>query len=116
MKQSGGFPGISLLSPNPIYVGILISGSSASSKSSLDISKFSVHVLLKPNLKDCVRYGWRFLFLSHWYIAQLRICPQQNYIDNFGDFVCEFVVGPLFCSIYSIFISTFMVEDDASFS
>ena len=30
----------------------LISGSSAISKSSLYIWKFSVHVLLKPNLKD----------------------------------------------------------------
>ena len=33
-------------------VGNLISGSSAISKSSLYIWKFSVHVLLKPNLKD----------------------------------------------------------------
>ena len=33
-------------------VGNLISGSSAFSKSSLYIWKFSVHVLLKPNLKD----------------------------------------------------------------
>jgi len=33
-------------------VGNLISGSSAFSKSSLYIWKFSVHVLLKPSLKD----------------------------------------------------------------
>ena len=33
-------------------VGNLISGSSAFSKSSLYIWKFSVHVLLKPTLKD----------------------------------------------------------------
>ena len=35
-----------------MVVGILISGSSAFSKSSLCIWKFSVHVLLKPSLKD----------------------------------------------------------------
>ena len=37
---------------NPVDVGNLISGSSAFSKSSLNIWKFSVHVLLKPRLKD----------------------------------------------------------------
>ena len=37
---------------NPAYVGNLISGSSAFSKSSLYIWKFSVHVMLKPNLKN----------------------------------------------------------------
>ena len=36
----------------PAYVGNLISGSSAFSKSSLYIWKFLVHVLLKPSLKD----------------------------------------------------------------
>ena len=37
---------------DPVDVGNLISGSSASSKSSLYIWKFSVHVLLKPTLQD----------------------------------------------------------------
>ena len=35
-----------------VDVGNLISGSSAFSKASLNIWKFLVHVLLKPNLKD----------------------------------------------------------------
>ena len=35
-----------------VNIGNLISGSSSSLKPSLYISKFSVHVLLKPNLKD----------------------------------------------------------------
>ena len=35
---------------DPVDVGNLISGSSAFSKSSLNIWKFSVHVLLKPGL------------------------------------------------------------------
>ena len=37
-------------------VGNLISGSSAFSKSSLNIRKFMVHVLLKPNLDDFEHY------------------------------------------------------------
>ena len=38
------------------YVGNLISGSSAFSKSSLYIWKFLVHILLKPSLKDFEHY------------------------------------------------------------
>ena len=41
---------------DPADVGDLISGSSAFSKSSLYIWKFSVHVLLKPSLKDFQHY------------------------------------------------------------
>ena len=37
-------------------VGKLISGSSAFSKSSLNIRKFSVHVLLKPGLENFEHY------------------------------------------------------------
>ena len=37
---------------DPVDVGNLISGSSAFSKSSLNIWKFMVHVLLKPGLED----------------------------------------------------------------
>ena len=37
---------------DPTNVGNLISGSSAFSKLSFYIWKFSVHILLKPNLKD----------------------------------------------------------------
>ena len=37
---------------DPADVGNLISGSSAFSKTSLDIWNFSVHILLKPSLKD----------------------------------------------------------------
>ena len=41
---------------DPIDVGNLISGSSAFSKSSLYIWNFSVHILLKPSLKDFEHY------------------------------------------------------------
>ena len=41
---------------NPADVGNLISGSSAFSKTSLNIWKFMVHVLLKPGLEDFKHY------------------------------------------------------------
>ena len=41
---------------DPTDVGNLISGSSAFSKSSLNIWKFSVHVLLKPSLENFEHY------------------------------------------------------------
>ena len=41
---------------DPMDVGNLISGSSAFSKSSLNIQKFTVHVLLKPGLENFEHY------------------------------------------------------------
>ena len=41
---------------DPAYVGNLISGSSAFSKTSLNIWKFTVHVLLKPHLENFEHY------------------------------------------------------------
>ena len=41
---------------DPTGVGILISGSSVFSISSLNICKFSVHVLLKPGLENFEHY------------------------------------------------------------
>ena len=41
---------------DPTDVGNLISGSSAFSKSSLNICKVLVHLLLKPSLKDFEHY------------------------------------------------------------
>ena len=41
---------------DPVNVGNLISGSSVFSKSSLNIWKFSVHIVLKPGLKDFEHY------------------------------------------------------------
>ena len=46
---------------DPTDVGNLISGSSASSKSRLNICKFSVHVLLKPSLEN-----FEYYFASVW--------------------------------------------------
>ena len=43
---------LSCFSDDPADVGNLISGSSAFSKSSLNIWKFTIHVLLKPGLEN----------------------------------------------------------------
>ena len=47
---------ISCIFNDPMDVGNLIFGSSAFSKSNLYVWKFSVHVLLKPSLKDLKHY------------------------------------------------------------
>ena len=41
---------------DPVDVGNLISGSSAFSKTSLDIREFTVHILLKPGLENFEHY------------------------------------------------------------
>ena len=48
----GVFLELSCFFDDPTDIGNLISDSSAFSKPSLYIKKFSVHILLKPNLKD----------------------------------------------------------------
>ena len=54
---------------DPAYVGNLISGSSAFSKTSLNIRKFMVHILLKPSLENfalvyCIGFFLSALFHS----------------------------------------------------
>ena len=47
---------LSCFFPDPANVGNLISGSSAFSKTSLNIRKFTVHILLKPGLENFEHY------------------------------------------------------------
>ena len=47
---------LSFFSYGPVVVGNMISGSSAFSKSSLNIWQFTVHVLLKPGLENFEHY------------------------------------------------------------
>ena len=50
------FLGLSCFLEDPADVGNLISGSSAFSKTSLNIWKFTVHILLKPGLENFEHY------------------------------------------------------------
>ena len=52
----GVFLELSCFSDDPMDVGNLISGSSAFSKTSLNIWKFMVHVLLTPGLENFEHY------------------------------------------------------------
>ena len=86
---------------DPVDVGNLIFGSSALSKSSLNIWKFSVHILLKPSLEnfehyfasmwdECnsaiVRTFFCIVFLwdwnENWPICYLKTNKQQNIRDT----------------------------------
>ena len=75
---------------DPMDVGNLISGSSAFSKSSLNIWKFTVHLLLKAGLKDFEHYlarmcndcscaavpAWDLLKVAIIFITSTMVCPQ----------------------------------------
>ena len=54
--EVNGFLEFSCFFDDPVVVGNLISGSSGFSKSSLNIWKFSIHVLLKPGLENFEHY------------------------------------------------------------
>ena len=59
--EVNAFLGLSHFSDDPMDVGNLISGSSAFSKTSSNIWKFMVHILLKPGLENFEHY-----FASVW--------------------------------------------------
>ena len=61
VNKADVFLELSCFFDDPTDVGNLISGSSVFSKSSLNIRKFSVHVLLKPGLENFEHY-----FASMW--------------------------------------------------
>ena len=60
-SEVDAFLELSCFYDDPADVGNLISGSSAFSKSSLNIWKFTVHVLLNPGLENFEHY-----FASMW--------------------------------------------------
>ena len=65
---------------DPADVGNLISGSSAFSKTSLNIWKFTVHVLLKPGLENFEHY-----FTSVWDECNCEVAWAFFGITFFGD-------------------------------
>ena len=54
--EVGDFLNLSCFFDDPVDVGNLISGFSAFSKTTLNIRKFTVHVLLKPGLENFEHY------------------------------------------------------------
>ena len=54
--ELGVFPELSCFFDDPADVGNLISGSSAFSKTTLNVREFLVHVLLKPGLENFEHY------------------------------------------------------------
>ena len=68
---------------DPTDVGNLISGSSAFSKTSLNIWKFSVHILLKPWLEDFEHY-----FASMWNECNCVVIWTTLGIHKFVLYIC----------------------------
>ena len=56
VNKADVFLGLSCFFNDPTDIGNLVSGSSAFSKSSLNIWKFMVHILLKPSLENFEHY------------------------------------------------------------
>ena len=67
---------------NATDVGNLISGSSAFSKSKLNIWKFTVHVLLKPGLKNFEHYTlrWSNIFPHFAYLFSLPYFSYYSFL------------------------------------
>src|SRR5574337_844936 len=76
-----GFLELSYFFHDPADVGNLISGSSAFSKTSLNIRKFTVHILLKPGLENLDRKSTR-LNSSHHSISYAVFCLKKKKIKQ----------------------------------
>ena len=75
---------LSCFSDDPVDVGSLISGSSAFSKTSLNIWKFTAHVLLKPGLENFEHYLYPLvnLFPSTKPIIQREMFKTKRFLDD----------------------------------
>ena len=64
---------------DPVDVGNLISDSSAFSKTSLNVWKFTVHVLLKPALEN---FELKYQVPNNYFLEQCYINPEGNTNNN----------------------------------
>ena len=84
---------------DPTDVGNLISGSSVFSKTSLNIWKFIVHVLLRPGLTFFrIEYSGLFSFRIDWFLSPC--CPRETQksftapqLENIHSLVCCLLYG-----------------------
>ena len=82
---------LSCFSHDPVDVGNLISGSSAFSKTSLNIRKFTVHVLLKPGLEIFEHYfasmKLRLQYFGHlmWRVDSLNRLWYWEWLEAGGE-------------------------------
>ena len=88
------FLDLSCFSHDPGDVGNLISGSSAFSKTSLNIWNFTVHILLKPGLENFEQYFFlsavtKCIFLYVKMIAQLQFDIQLSLYQVFQSILIE---------------------------
>ena len=96
---------------NPVDVGNLISGSSAFSKTSLNIRKFMVHKLLKPGLENFEHY-----FTSMWDCSCFFLQTLERFI-----FIClkvfsDLLVDPFFfLYVACCLVSTYLCFPHFSF-
>ena len=67
---------------NPADVGNLISGSSAFSKTSLNIWKFTDHVLLKPSLENFKYYFRKTIELERLEISSRKLEIPREYFNQ----------------------------------
>ena len=87
-----GFLGCPCFLYDPTDVGNLISGSSAFSKSSFYVWRFSVHVLLKPSLKDFEQsQTYIIVYLSNIHCS-MSMYKNMNWIHMSGMCKYEFTL------------------------
>ena len=111
---------------DPADVGNLISCSSAFSKTSLNIWKFSVHVLLKPGLETFERYYTRMwdecncavssILHEIWHLHTLWNDHKSNYLSPFKFIIIFWPYALLLCILYPCGIFILKLEVCTSWS
>ena len=80
---------------DPADVGNLISGSSAFSNTSLNIRKFTIHILLKPGLENFEHYftsmwdecNFDYYLCVYWYVKYVFMMISQYNSLNYKNFI-----------------------------
>ena len=88
---------------DPADVGNLISGSSAFSKTSLNVWKFTVHILLKPALEN---FELKYQAPNNYFLEQYYINPEgrtnNNRYDVLNAYICDKHIAIFSLTVYSI--------------